>query len=152
GGVDSAIRFWDARTGEPRGKVQGQPDLDGGVWALAYVKGGRFVAAAGRGVVLWEVATGLPHGPLFGPRDKLTSLVTSPAGTRLAGTSYDGSVCVWDTLRLLYRSDAGVGAAWVAAFTPDGGILSGGGGEWRNGKCEPGKRFTMRLWTAGRPD
>jgi hypothetical protein len=154
GGVDGAVRFWDARSGERRGEFRAAPDRPGGVWALAYVNGGRDVAAGGDGVTLHDVATGRPRGPLGGPTDGITALAASADGTRLAATSYDGSVCVWDVAsgRLLGRSDAGVGVAWVAAFTPDGRVLSGGGGVYRGGKCEPGDRFTIRLWAVRGPD
>jgi WD40 repeat protein len=104
--------------------------------------------------MLWDVATAQPRGPLDGPGDGITFLAASPDQTRISGTSYDGSVSVWDvaTGRLLGRSDAGVGVAWVTAFTQDGGILSGGGGVYRGDRCEPGDRFTIRLWSVARPN
>jgi WD40 repeat protein len=152
GGVDGVIRFWDAQTGEGKGEIRS--DMAGGVWALAYVSNGREVAAGGDGVMLWDVTTHRPRGPFDGPGDRINFLAASADGTRLAGTSYDGLVCVWDaaTGRLLGRSDAGVGVAWVTAFTPDGGVLSGGGGVYRDGHCEPGNCFTIRLWAVGSPD
>jgi WD40 repeat protein len=52
--------------------------------------------------------------------DAILDLAFTPDGTRLAATSADGRVTVWDaaTGRLLGRTDAGFGAA--VAFGPDG--------------------------------
>jgi WD40 repeat protein len=94
--------------------------------ALAWSPDGTRLAGAGKekAIHLWDVATGQERGQLQG-RGNILAAAWSPDG-RLATTSTDGSVSIWDVSRteevLTLRGHTG--PVYAAAWNPDGRRLA----------------------------
>jgi WD40 repeat protein len=106
-GRDGKIVLWNLTTRQPiKTLLQGRP---GTVWQVAFSPDGQTLASAGcaqvtaRGncehgeIRLWDVATGRQLGqPLVGHHDVAWALTFSPDGKKLASSSRDGTIIVWD--------------------------------------------------------
>jgi WD40 repeat protein len=118
-----------------------------GTGALAYSKDGRVLASAGRGrgLCLWDVATGKLRHELVAA-ESVADVAFSPDGKRVAAGTSAGGLRVWDVatgalVRRLHDKDARV-ADTVVAFSPDGALLASAGS---------GKRVTLWDAAAGQP-
>jgi WD40 repeat protein len=109
-GRDGAIILWDLNTGQPvSSPLQGYP---GSVWRVAFSPDGQTLASAGcaqvtaRGnceqgeIRLWDVATGRQLGQSFvGHSDVAWTVAFNPDGDKLASSSRDGTIILWDLSR-----------------------------------------------------
>jgi hypothetical protein len=108
----------------------------------AVARGARGVLAAGTEegpILLW--AAGLDRAPveLTGHASAVTALAFSADGARLATSSLDGSVRLWDAAhpdRKPIRLDGHAGWVWAVVFTRDGEELVSGGAD-RNVRVWP---------------
>lgn len=145
-GADGAVRFWDAATGEPRGKPL---QADAPIRAFAFSPDGRILlTGCGDGNArMWDVATRQPRGRIMTNRGPILTVAFSPDG-KIAATAGiirevnprtqkaeigGGEVRLWSV-----PTGEGFGAplphpapVWSVAFSPKGRRLLTG--------CEDGK-------------
>jgi eukaryotic-like serine/threonine-protein kinase len=126
--INGEIRLWDARRGREVGRWRASA-----AWlsALAFSPDGRRLAAGGTDDVvwLWEARTGRLLRTLTGHEGDIRHLLFSPDGARLLAAS-EGWYVVHDvaTGRVTGRrpGPANLGAAFSAAYSPDGRALATG--------------------------
>ena len=143
---DGTIRFWDARSGRPRGRPlrarQGQ------LTSIVFSPDDQLIASAARDgtVHLWDVRSRRAHGePLVGPEAAVNAVVFSPDGMLLASADDDGAARLWDVPsgrphgKPLKKHS---GPVRDLEFSPDGQLLATASDD-----------KTVRLWTvaSGRP-
>jgi WD40 repeat protein len=130
GGSDGLIRVWDVATGRCRVAVRA---LGFPVWALAFSDDGRVLASAclcEQVARLWDANTGQTLGTLRGHEATVYAVAFAPGGARLATTSADGTVRLWDVATCRPRATLrgqGIVACNMLAFSPDGRSLAAGG-------------------------
>lgn len=132
GSGDKTVRFWDLTTETPKtvGSVH-----RGWVLSLAWSPDGKYLASGSMDntVQIWDGATGQALGkPLVGHTKWITGLVWEPAhlaypSVRLASSSKDGMVKVWDVARRTCQFTFSSHTDAVAAlrWSGDGTIISG---------------------------
>ncbi|MBN2495027.1 MAG: protein kinase [Deltaproteobacteria bacterium] len=101
------------------------------------------VACGDRSVHLFDMQTGQPLQVLHGHADQVLRAAFDPSGQRLASSSWDGKVLVWElgagAERPPVRSVQGQheGAVWGLGFSPDGRFLA-----------TAGMDGSLRIWDA----
>jgi WD40 repeat protein len=80
-------------------------DVTSHAGAVAYSPDGTALAVGGSSVQLRDAATGKLIATLTGPAGHVYSVAFSPSGDRLAASSYDGTVFMWDTSPATARAD-----------------------------------------------
>jgi len=125
---DRPPRPWVRRINRPD---QADPCLatleDSSAQALACDPKGRWLATAGIGVHLWDLAAGVKIAAL-GERNFAAACAFSRDGDLLAATYPSGQVCVWETTTRTQKLDEHPGGALGAcAFSPTDGMLAVGG-------------------------
>jgi WD40 repeat protein len=144
-GLGSAVRLWDANSGELRGQLTNHTD---GVNALAFTPDGRqLVSASGGGISIWSVTD---HTELRCLRSSgegaLTALAMLSDGRTLVTGSDGGSVCLWNTTA---SSRALAHTNWAVAFGFDS-LAELAAPHFALGTLDP--RATRRLGFAFTPD
>jgi len=126
GGVDTAIKIWDAATGRVLRTLEGH---HGGVKAVAFSPDGRRLASGGNDgrIRFWEIASGAKTDALTG---NANALAFSLDGRWLAFGGADFKVTVWNaSTRETWQFDGHSGLALALAFSPDGNYLASGGAD-----------------------
>ncbi len=86
--------IWDVATGTARVSLPGRT---GRVLCATFSPDERWLATGiDRTIFVWDAATGKEVLQLRGHKEPITSLDYSPDGQRLASSSNDGTVRVWD--------------------------------------------------------
>ncbi|HEY7309656.1 MAG TPA: WD40 repeat domain-containing protein [Gemmataceae bacterium] len=151
---ETAIRFWDAETGQQTCVLK-HDNPRGGVSSLALSPDGRTLAVSSAGeVYLWNVNAAKPSRALarVGDGAVVEHLQFSPDGARLAGAA-GNTVCLWHTASgRLYTPgpteavDAITATITAVAASPDRRLLAAGS---ENGRIDlwdlPARRLLRRL-------
>jgi WD40 repeat protein len=121
GGMDHTLRFWDPEGGQVRRLNSSGTGLE----EVLFSPDGGLVVGRNRHdprLRLWDGETGVPHDePLRGHTSDVLDIAFSPDGTRLAATSSDESVRLWDLKTRTHRALQGhTGAVTGVEFLPDG--------------------------------
>jgi WD40 repeat protein/predicted Ser/Thr protein kinase len=113
--LGSAVRLWDANSGESRGQLTNHT---GWVKALAFTPDGRQLASASRDgtIRIWSVADHTELRCLRSSGEGLEALAMLPDGRTLVTGSDGGSVCLWDATA---RSRVPAHTNWAIAFGID---------------------------------
>ena len=136
-----ALKLYDLARKKLTTLDQSKSDIE----AVTFSPDGTLLALADwYGIRIWNLRTGtrIPCS-IKGQSNPASSLSFSPSGTRLAASSHDGAVRLWDvrtgqqTIALKVRR----GRRGPVAFSPDGRTLVAGDGE-----------DTMKLWRAATTD
>jgi WD40 repeat protein len=107
-------------------------DLENGVTdvtRVAFASGGTaLVTASADGALrLWDAATGAEIRRFEGHTGRISSIALTPDGTTLVSSSRDGTIRVWDVASGTARQVFQAQEAQVAAISPDGARVAGGG-------------------------
>lgn len=149
---DRNIHLWDARSGEPRGALEGHSSYVSDL--LFTPDGSRLISSsADQTIRLWDWKTRSLTGVLRAHLDEVDGIALAPDGRTLASRCKDGSIYLWD----LNKSSGHIGYQtlpspvniwWDAAlFTPDsrsilGVKLSGGVALWDVRTLEETRRLS----------
>ncbi len=107
---DSDIRLWDAMTGQPLGRLQGQRGWTAGLVFLA--DGRHLLSASGdQSIRLWDLKAWTTERVFRGHKSELMSFALAPDQRTLFSGCKDGSAYLWDL-----RDDRHAAAA--GTFTP----------------------------------
>jgi WD40 repeat protein len=125
GRVGYTIRLWDARSGQ---ELRPRAGHTGPVGSIAVAPDGRSAVSVGwweNDVLHWDLATGRLLGRFAQSRAGFWDVAYSPDGTRLAATTGDQTVCVWDaaTRRRLLEIRERTGLGKGLEFSADGDNL-----------------------------
>jgi WD40 repeat protein/serine/threonine protein kinase len=142
GGWHPEARLWNARTGQPLGRLRHGE----GVRSVAFRPAGRLAVTLGyQGQVqLWDLTAPKPTGRPLRARADVTAICFAGDGKTLLTADVTGKLQRWNTSTgdFLGELFSYCGPIWCLALSPDGRtVLTGGDGE------------TARLWNAadGRP-
>jgi WD40 repeat protein len=126
GGMDTAIKIWDAATGRVLHTLGGHA---GGVKAVAFSPDGQRLASGGNDgrIKLWDVASGAEADALAG---QANVLAFSRDGRWLASGGADFKVRLWNlSTRESRQFDGHYRLVLALAFSPDGNYLASGGAD-----------------------
>jgi eukaryotic-like serine/threonine-protein kinase len=127
---EQLVIIWDATTGERLKYLPGSGDVRQ-IWALAWQPGGSLLAGGGGpSMQLWDADTGRQLRTIRAHSHVISALAWSPDGKRLASSSWDQRIRVWDadTWEKRLEIDAAHDGAVVSlAWSPKGQELVSGG-------------------------
>jgi WD40 repeat protein len=126
--MDSRVILWGLDSGLALKEFDGDC---GPLWSVAYAPGGRSLAIGGdQGITLCEIATGRT-ATLRTHDGNVTAVRYLPDGARLASSSLDGAVILWeiapDGLHFQSRLSGQQGRVKAMAVSADGSTLVTGG-------------------------
>ncbi len=151
GGADHTLRFWPVAGGQDRSVAVG----GGGVLRVLFSRDGKTVLYTSQlesTVRQMDAATGRDLGALAAREGDLTSIALSPDETRVAATTVQGAVRLWDRRTGESRTVAGhAGPARDVAFSPDGTVVVSAGDDgavrfWEDDL--PEDPAALRAWLA----
>lgn len=121
GTTEGTIKVWDANTGQNVLNLDGHLGRAGAVWSLDGMVIASWDDDPRSNIQLWNATTGENLMTLSGHTDKIYAVAFSPDGTRLASSSYDQTVRIWnmasgEVLLTLDQPASSKGVAW----SPDG--------------------------------
>jgi len=98
GYTDSAIRLWDAHSGQAVGSLDGHRSW---VSDLIFTPDGkRLISSSGDQTIrLWDWSTHKPYGVLRGHLDEVDGVALAPDGRTLASRCKDGNIFLWDVTK-----------------------------------------------------
>ena len=136
-GVGTAVRVWDAATGQDIIIYTGHSGLLPDVWALAWSPDGKRIASAcsaaslDKTVHVWNAKTGsgmLRYNSSYGlmPNFSVSSVGWAPQGDRIASTCGDKTIRLWNATNGKPISRFKTSSVWVytIAWSPDGRRLA----------------------------
>src|SRR2546421_11700813 len=136
-GVGTAVRVWDAATGQDISIYTGHSGLLPDVWALAWCPDGKRIASAcsaaslDKTVHVWNAKTGsgiLRYNSSYGlmPNFSVLSLAWSPQGDRIASTCGDKTIRLWNatTGKPISTFKTSSDSVSDVAWSPDGRYLA----------------------------
>ena len=132
------VKLWDASTGRPLHRFQGQ---SGKVNSVTFSPDGKRLASAGQDgtAIVWDIATRQQTLNLKAHPSSLNSVAFSADGSQLASASAGGTVKTWDVAsgqeKLKLRNGQvkrrnGQGAVHSVSFSPDGKLVASCGKNW----------------------
>jgi len=125
---DGIIELWDARTGQPSGRLEEGSHY---VWSVAFSPNGERLASGSNdnAVRIWNPHTGKLLGSLVGHDQAVHSVAFSPDGRTLASGGWDSTVRIWNlfTFQEMLRLEAHTSIVRTVAFSRDGTLLASGG-------------------------
>jgi WD40 repeat protein/serine/threonine protein kinase len=143
GGEDSKVRIWDAHDGREIAVLSGHAT---GVKAVAFSPDGSSIASTGGAyhepnaaeIKIWDVATGKSVS-LEGHASLVTAAVFFPSGRRIATSSDDRTIKIWDvaTRENVFTLRGHTSGVLSLAISPDGHQLVSGSID-----------YTARTWSA----
>ncbi|KAK1237731.1 hypothetical protein MKX07_003567 [Trichoderma sp. CBMAI-0711] len=150
GGKDGTIKIWDVATGLCNQTLEGHTNSVNSVtplsngqlisdtgacvqtlvghagWAnsVHFLPDGRLASGSDdRQVKLWDVETGACVRTFEGHTNSVTSVASSADGQRIASTSLDRTVRIWDTATAVSAVAFSMDGQWVAVGSTDGRIV-----------------------------
>ena len=127
GNKTERVRFWNTRTGEMRGVVDGHTSDGSGDGALAFSPDNhRFVSVHGATANIWDAASFQRLASLPKHKMLIRSCAWSLDGKLLATGSLDGTIVLWDTAadKYLVTLTGGMETIGRVAFSRDGRTLA----------------------------
>ncbi len=124
---------WDVATGRPVKVLDGTSPIGG----VAFSPDGKLLAAAGRGALLWDVATGRRYATLHDPDgDGINDVAFSPDGKVLAASDDSNpDIYLWDVASgtligtlTAPQTENGLQVQDGITFSPDGTLLAAADG------------------------
>ncbi len=130
GGQDKTVRIWDAQRGNTIVVLEKNP---GEVRAVAFSADGTWLAAASKGVVLWDPAKGAQTRSVWGAGPPVASLAISCDGKYLVAGDDDGQIKIWDVGagREARRLQGHTDRVCALAVSADGQMLVSGSADKR---------------------
>ena len=110
-----------------RGQVGSELQASGPVWSLAVLDGGGLlVAATDAALEFWRLGSAMQHTKIPHPRGHITRMAVSARGDRIATSSTDGGVRIYNVAQrsLVRELTADQDIIWSLAFSPDGDYLA----------------------------
>jgi WD40 repeat protein len=133
------VLVWNTKTGQMLLKVLARS----GCLSMSFSRAGNFFAAADGPIIrLWETNSWTEIRKFEGHSATVYSLSFHPDGKRLASSSRDGTLRIWDVgtaTKILTLSEGDSDTKCTIAFSPDGRFLASGNST--NG--------TVRIWKSG---
>ena len=138
--LDATVKLWDTASGELRTTFRGHKS-----WVNSVVfthDGAELISGSSDGTVkIWDVRTGREKATWDTGDAEVRSVAVSPNGKLLAAGLRYGMVKLWSGGHERLRFKGHDGDAWSVTFSPEGGVLISGGGDWN----KPGE---VKLWNA----